>query len=190
VIIPGSKSTRGDLAFLRAQGWDIDLLAHRRRGGHVLGVCGGYQMLGRSVADPDGIEGPSGETAGLGLLDVTTVMTAQKSLSRVEAIHADTRQAIDAYEIHIGHTEGADTARPFAFVGGVGEGAVSGDGRVHGSYLHGLFASDAFRSAFLARLGIAASAERYRGKVDSALDALADHIETHLDVEGLLALAR
>jgi adenosylcobyric acid synthase len=190
VILPGSKSTRGDLAFLRAQGWDIDILAHHRRGGHVLGLCGGYQMLGRRVADPDGIEGPAGETAGLGLLDVTTMMTPQKSLTRVDAVHAETKQAIDAYEIHIGHTEGADTARPFAHVHGVPEGAASADGRVHGSYLHGLFASDAFRGAFLARLGIAASAERYRGEVESALDALADHIETHLDVEGLLALAR
>jgi adenosylcobyric acid synthase len=190
VILPGSKSTRGDLAFLRAQGWDIDLLAHHRRGGHVLGVCGGYQMLGRSVADPEGIEGPAGETPGLGLLDVTTVMSQHKSLTRVEAVHAETRQAINAYEIHIGRTEGADTARPFAFVDGAAEGAVSRDGRVYGSYLHGLFASDAFRGAFLARLGIAASGERYRGKIESALDALADHIETHLDVEGLLALAR
>jgi adenosylcobyric acid synthase len=190
VILPGSKSTRGDLAFLRAQGWDIDISAHRRRGGHVLGLCGGYQMLGRSVADPRGIEGPAGETPGLGLLDVTTVMTEQKSLTRVEAVHAETKQAIDAYEIHIGQTEGADTARPFAFVDGAAEGAVSRDGRVYGSYLHGLFASDAFRGAFLARLGIEASGERYRGKVESALDALADHIEAHLDVEGLLALAR
>src|SRR6516165_10267635 len=100
VILPGSKSTRGDLAFLRAQGWDIDLLAHVRRGGHVLGLCGGYQMLGRSVADPDGIEGPAGETAGLGLLDVSTVMTPQKSLTRVSAVHAATGAALDAYEIH------------------------------------------------------------------------------------------
>jgi adenosylcobyric acid synthase len=190
VILPGSKSTRGDLAFLRAQGWDIDISAHHRRGGHVLGVCGGYQMLGRSVADPEGIEGPAGQTPGLGLLDVTTVMTEQKSLTLVEAVHAETKQAFDAYEIHIGRTEGEDTARPFAFVDGAAEGAVSPDGRVYGSYLHGLFASDAFRGAFLARLGIPASGERYRSKVESALDALADHIETHLDVEGLLALAR
>ena len=190
VILPGSKSTRGDLAFLRAQGWDIDISAHHRRGGHVLGVCGGYQMLGRSVDDPEGLEGPAGDTPGLGLLDVTTVMTEQKSLTRVEAVHAETKQTFDAYEIHIGRTEGADTMRPFAFVDGAAEGAVSRDGRVYGSYLHGLFASDAFRSAFLARLGIAASGERYRGKVESALDALADHIEAHLDVEGLLALAR
>jgi len=190
VILPGSKSTRGDLAFLREQGWDIDIMAHRRRGGHVLGLCGGYQMLGISVADPQGIEGPAGETPGLGLLDVTTVMTPQKSLTRVAAIHAATRQPIDAYEIHIGHTEGPDCARPFARVGDTPEGALSADGRVHGSYLHGLFSSDAFRSTFLARIGISGSGEPYRAKIESALDALADHIETHLDVEGLLALAR
>ncbi|MGA7803420.1 MAG: cobyric acid synthase CobQ, partial [Bradyrhizobium sp.] len=190
VILPGSKSTRGDLAFLRAQGWDIDILAHHRRGGHVLGVCGGYQMLGRRVTDLDGIEGPPGETPGLALLDVTTVMSPDKSLARVAAIHAETSQPIEAYEIHIGRTEGPDLARPFAFVDGAAEGAVSADGRVHGSYLHGLFASDGFRSAFLARLGIAASGERYRSKVECALDALADHIEKHLDIDGLLALAR
>jgi adenosylcobyric acid synthase len=190
VILPGSKSTRGDLKFLREQGWDIDILAHCRRGGHVLGLCGGYQMLGQSVADPEGIEGPAGETPGLGLLDVTTMMTPQKSLTRVAAVHAATNQPIDAYEIHIGHTEGPDCARPFARIGNTPEGAVSADGGVHGSYLHGLFAADAFRSAFLARLGIASTSEPYRAKVESALEALADHIETHLDVEGLLALAR
>jgi adenosylcobyric acid synthase len=190
VIIPGSKSTRGDLDFLHRQGWDIDLLAHVRRGGRVLGLCGGYQMLGKSVADPDGIEGPAGETAGLGLLDVTTIMSPKKSLMRVEATHVETKQAIDAYEIHIGRTEGSDRARPFAFIDGAPEGAISADGRVHGSYLHGLFSSDEFRRAYLARLGVDASNESYRGKVESALDALAMHIEKHLDVDGLLALAR
>jgi adenosylcobyric acid synthase len=190
VILPGTKSTRGDLAFLRSQGWDIDLLAHHRRGGRVLGVCGGYQMLGHSVADPHGIEGPAGEAPGLGLLDVTTVMTEQKTLTRVAAIHAATGQSIEAYEIHIGHTDGPDRVRPFAILGGAPEGAVSGDGRVCGSYLHGLFASDSFRKSFLAQMGISASDESYRVKVEGALDALADHIEAHLDVEGLLALAR
>jgi len=190
VILPGSKSTRGDLDFLRRQGWDIDLLAHVRRGGHVLGLCGGYQMLGRSIADPDGIEGPAGETSGLGLLDVTTVMSPEKSLERVQATHAGTKQPIAAYEIHIGRTEGNDRARPFAFVDEAPEGAISADGRVHGSYLHGLFSSDDFRRAFLARLGVAASNESYGAKVEDTLDALAGHIETHLDVEGLLALAR
>ncbi len=190
VIIPGSKSTRGDLAFLRAQGWDIDLSAHHRRGGHVLGLCGGYQMLGRSVADPDGIEGPAGETAGLGLLDVTTQMTPQKSLTRVDAVHAASHETVSAYEIHIGETSGPDRARPFALVGGAPEGAVAGDGRVHGTYLHGLFTSDGFRRAYLRQLGIAGSDQNYRGGVEQVLDALADHIEAHLDVEGLLALAR
>jgi adenosylcobyric acid synthase len=190
VILPGAKSTRGDLDFLRAQGWDIDLLAHRRRGGHGLGICGGYQMLGRSVADPEGIEGPAGETPGLGLLDVTTVMTPEKALTRVKAGHAATGEALEAYEIHIGRTEGSDRTRPFAFVDGAAEGAVSADGRVHGTCLHGLFTSDAFRRAFLAHLGIEASGEQYRTRIESVLDALADHIENHLDVDGLFALAR
>jgi adenosylcobyric acid synthase len=190
VILPGSKSTRGDLDFLRRQGWDVDLTAHVRRGGHVLGLCGGYQMLGTSVADPDGIEGPSGETSGLGLLDVATVMTPEKSLTRTKAEHAETKQPIEAYQIHIGRTEGVDRVRPFAVVDGSPEGAISADGRVQGSYLHGLFASDAFRGAYLARLGIVATNASYGARVDSALDALADHIEGHLDVEGLLALAR
>jgi adenosylcobyric acid synthase len=190
VILPGSKSTRGDLAFLRAQGWDIDLLAHHRRGGHVLGVCGGYQMLGRSVADPEGIEGPPGESPGLGLLDLTTVMTAQKTVTRVAASHAATGERIEAYEIHIGLTEGQDRTRPFAILDGAPEGAVSADGRVHGSYMHGLFASDRFRRAFLAQMDIPAADQHYRARVDDALDALSDHIENHLDVDGLLALAR
>jgi len=190
VILPGSKSTRGDLAFLRSQGWDIDLLAHHRRGGHVLGVCGGYQMLGQSVADWEGIEGPPGETPGLGLLGVKTVMTPQKTVTRVTASHAATGEPIEAYEIHIGVTEGEDRARPFALLDGAPEGAVSGDGRVQGSYLHGLFASDSFRKVFLARMDIPATNMHYRANVESTLDALADHIEHHLDVEGLLAAAR
>ncbi len=190
VILPGSKSTRGDLDFVRKQGWDIDLAAHVRRGGHVLGLCGGYQMLGKRVADPEGIEGPPGETSGLGLLDVDTVMTPEKSLTRVQAIHVETKQPIAAYEIHIGRTEGADRTHPFASVGGMAEGAISADGRVQGSYLHGLFSSDDFRRAWLARLGVSSFGEGYSARMESALDALAGHIEKHLDVEGILALAR
>lgn len=190
VILPGTKSTRGDLAFLRAQGWDIDLAAHLRRGGAVLGICGGYQMLGRVVADPEGIEGPAGESPGLGLLDVTTVMTPEKRLSRASARHAGTGLAVEGYEIHIGRTEGPDRARPFADVAGAAEGAISADGRVSGSYLHGLFAADDFRAAFLGGLGIAASGRGYEAGVEAALEALADHVEAHLDVGGLFALAR
>lgn len=190
VILPGTKSTRGDLAFLRAQGWDIDLAAHLRRGGAVLGICGGYQMLGRVIADPEGIEGPAGESPGLGLLDVTTVMTPEKRLSRVSARHAGTGLAVEGYEIHIGRTEGPDRARPFADIAGAAEGAISADGRVSGSYLHGLFAADDFRAAFLSGLGIAASGRGHEAGVEAALEALADHVEAHLDVAGLFALAR
>ena len=190
VILPGSKSTRGDLAFLREQGWDIDLLAHVRRGGHVLGICGGYQMLGRVVSDPEGIEGPAGSTPGLGLLDVETVMTPDKRLTRTHAVHAPTGLAIEGYEIHIGATSGPDRARPFAMIEGQPEGAISASGRVVGSYLHGMFVADEFRAAFLRGLGITAGGQSHAQGVEHTLEALADHIETHLDVAGLLALAR
>ncbi|THD84723.1 cobyric acid synthase [Aliigemmobacter aestuarii] len=190
VILPGSKSTRGDLAFLREQGWDLDLAAHLRRGGRVLGICGGYQMLGRVVRDPEGIEGPPGETPGLGLLDVETVMTRDKRLSRVSAIHAASGAPLEGYEIHIGRTDGADRARPFARIEGEAEGAVSADGRVTGSYLHGMFAGDAFRAAYLAGLGVEPAGRSYSATVDAVLDRLADHLEAHADVAGMLVLAR
>ncbi|NUB46675.1 cobyric acid synthase [Fertoebacter nigrum] len=190
VILPGTKSTRADLAYLRAQGWDVDLAAHVRRGGHVLGICGGYQMLGCVVGDPQGIEGPAGETAGLGLLDVETVMSPDKRLSRVSAVHAATGQPMQGYEIHIGRSAGPDCARPFAHVAGQPEGAMSPGGRVMGSYLHGMFAGDAFRTAFLAALGAAPAGLAYGAGVEAVLDRLAAHLETHLDVPGLLALAR
>ncbi|MEO0766075.1 MAG: cobyric acid synthase [Pseudomonadota bacterium] len=190
VIIPGSKSTMGDLAFLRAQGWDEDVRAHHRRGGHVLGICGGYQMLGRVVADPEGIEGPPGRADGIGLLDVETAMTGDKRLTTVAALHVPTGQRFDGYEIHIGRSAGPDRARPFAQVSGQNEGAMSADGRVCGSYLHGMFRDDGFRAAWLAGFGVSARATSYDQTVEATLDALADHLETHLDVPALLACAR
>ena len=190
VIVPGSKSTRADLDFLRAEGWDIDLAAHVRRGGHVLGLCGGYQMLGRRIADPDGIEGAPGETAGLGLLDVTTVMGPHKRVRRSLAVHAASRLPVEGYEIHLGATDGPDRARPFAHVDGRPEGAVSASGRIAGSYLHGLFAADRFRAAYLAGLGIAAGGLDHAALVETTLDDLAAHLERHLDMDALLGLAR
>ena len=190
VIIPGSKSTRGDLAYLRAQGWDIDLAAHHRRGGRILGICGGYQMLGQTVADPDGIEGPAGVTQGLGLLDVDTTMTSDKRLTRTKAVHVGTGEPIEAYEIHIGRSDGPARAQPFAMVQHHPEGAVSPDGLVMGSYLHGMFSSDTFRAAFLAGLGVPTQVRDHGAEVEATLNALAAHIEAHLDVAGLLALAR
>ena len=190
VILPGTKSTRGDLAYLRAQGWDIDLAAHARRGGRILGICGGYQMLGTSVQDPAGIEGPPGTSPGLGLLDVETLMTPDKPLTRVTATHAVSGLPIHGYEIHIGRTHGPDCARPFAQISGTPEGATSPNGRITGSYLHGMFSDDAFRHAFLADLGAAPSPYAYSADVETVLDALAAHLEQHLDINALFGLAR
>lgn len=189
VILPGTKSTRGDLAFLRAQGWDGDLAAHVRRGGHVLGICGGYQMLGRWIDDPLGLEGAAGRDRGLGLLEVETVMSPDKRLSRVRAQHVASGQEFSGYEIHLGRTEGPDRARAFARVAGQPEGARDTTGRVEGSYLHGMFTDDGFRAAWLAGFGVTAQSGYAQG-VEDTLDALADHVEAHLDVAGLIALAR
>jgi adenosylcobyric acid synthase len=190
VILPGSKSTIGDLAFLRAQGWDIDLLAHRRRGGAVLGLCGGYQMLGRTISDPDGVEGPAGTAEGLGLLEVATVLTGNKVTEPASGIHLSTHTWITGYEIHLGRTEGADCARPLLrLADGRLDGAISPDGRVGGCYVHGLFGSDAFRRAYLAGFG-ASSDLAYDARIEAALDALADHVERHLDLDRMLAIAR
>lgn len=190
VILPGSKSTRGDLQFLRDQGWDVDLAAHVRRGGHVLGICGGYQMLGRVVRDPMGIEGTAGETAGLGLLEVETTMTPDKRLTQTRALHVETGLSVEGYEIHIGRTDGKDRERPFARIDGVDEGAISASGRIQGSYLHGMFKSDAFRAAFLTKLGAVVDPLRnHSDEVMGVLDALADHIETYVDMDRLLQIA-
>ncbi|ODN66486.1 Cobyric acid synthase [Methylobrevis pamukkalensis] len=158
VILPGSKATIADLAFLRAQGWDVDLAAHVRRGGRVIGICGGFQMLGTMIADPDGIEGPPSTVSGLGLLDVETVMTDDKTLTEVQGVSA-AGVALSGYEMHVGRTEGPDRARPFARLGGEGrpDGAISPSGRVTGTYLHGLFHHDAQRAAILAGIGAASS---------------------------------
>ena len=189
VLIPGSKSTIADLADFRAQGWDIDLQAHVRRGGHVVGLCGGYQMLGREIADPEGLEGPPTRVPGLGLLDVTTVMQPHKRLSLTRARAVPGGEPVEGYEIHLGQTEGPDRDRPWITIDGRPEGAQSADGRVRGCYLHGLFAADAYRAAYLRELGGMAGDTRFEAGVDDALDALAAHIEASADVGRLLSLA-
>jgi adenosylcobyric acid synthase len=189
VILPGSKSTIGDLAFLRAQGWDVDLVAHVRRGGRLLGLCGGYQMLGRSIADPSGIEGSPGSVPGLGLLDIDTVLTPDKITAPVLALHLESGERVEGYEIHLGRTSGPDCARALLDIGGRLDGASSVDGRIQGTYVHGLFGSDTFRRAFLAGFG-RSSRLRYAATVDATLDALADHCEQHLDVPRIIAIAR
>ena len=191
IVLPGSKSTRADLALLRAEGWDLDVVQHLRRGGAVVGLCGGYQMLGRRIADPDGIEGPPGESEGLGLLDMETVISETKTLHRVRGTEGASGAAMGGYEMHMGVTEGPARARPwFALDDGRPEGSLSANGLVMGSYLHGLFAADSFRQAFLSRLGASPrKAAAYEAAVEDTLDALADHLETSLDLERLYAAA-
>jgi adenosylcobyric acid synthase len=189
VLIPGSKATIGDLSALRASGWDIDILAHRRRGGAVLGLCGGYQMLGQTISDPEGVEGAAGEVAGLGLLAIDTVLGGDKTTVQVSGKHKESGASLSGYEIHLGRSEGPDAMLPFLEIGGQPEGAVSADGLVAGTYVHGLFAGDDFRRAFLARLGGRSSA-RYEAGVEAALDGLAAHLEGHLDLDRILAIAR
>lgn len=190
IILPGSKSTRGDLEFLRRQGWDIDIAAHVRRGGYVLGLCGGYQMLGRTIADPEGIEGHPGTTPGLGLLDVETTMNPDKTLTQVHARHLASKCDVAGYEIHIGRTDGPDRARPLLEIDGRAEGAISTDGRIMGSYLHGIFSSDEFRTRFIEGLGGRVQATSYDESIETILNRLAAHLETHTDVDGMIDTAR
>jgi adenosylcobyric acid synthase len=190
VLLPGSKATIADLAALRAAGFDIDIAAHRRRGGAVLGLCGGYQMLGRTIRDPEGIEGQPGTAEGLGLLDVETILAADK---RLEPAHGATGDGAPfrGYEMHIGVTEGPDRSRPFArLADGSPEGAVSGDGKVCGTYIHGLFADDRQRSAWLARFSAGPAAVAYDAQIDAVLDRLAAHLAAHIDLDRLLGMAR
>lgn len=188
VLLVGSKATISDLAAFRAEGWDIDLSAHVRRGGHVLGICGGYQMLGRTLSDPDGLEGLTGMVEGLGHLEVDTIMAPLKHLSLKTGTHPASGTALAGYEIHIGETTGADCAGAWLSFDGLPEGAASRNGRVSGCYMHGIFSSDAFRRAYLAGFGVE-SALSFEDGVEDALNALADHVEQFMDVDFLLELA-
>jgi len=189
VILAGTKSTIAELDYLRQQGWDIDIKAHARRGGKVLGLCGGYQMLGLAIEDPNGLDGAPGAAAGLGLLNVTTLMQGDKQLRSVAATHCSSGLPVQGYEIHLGSTQGEDCARPMLMIGTRADGAISSDGCVQGTYVHGLFSSDAFRAHWLANLGLT-SQIGFEARVEQALDALATHVESHLDLDAILAIAQ
>ncbi|CAN1723342.1 Cobyric acid synthase [Hyphomicrobium sp. 1Nfss2.1] len=190
VILPGSKSTIADVAALRACGWDVDLKAHVRRGGRVLGICGGYQMLGRCVDDPDGMEGASGSCEGLGLLDVETRLGGDKMLVDVSGV-AVGGPSFKGYEMHVGRTRGADCARPMVvFSDGRADGARSADARIEGCYVHGLFADDVYRKHFLQGLGAEAGSVRYEDRIEETLDRLGEHLAQHIDIDALMEIAR
>ena len=191
VIIPGSKATIGDLAALRAQGWHIDLAAHVRRGGRVLGVCGGYQMLGQHIEDPQGIEGEQRACEGLGLLDVSTVMAPSKTLAQVSGRCLIEGEPFTGYEMHLGVTTGPDAMRPvLEMADGRRDGAMSANQTIRGVYVHGLFNDDRQRAAWLRWIGAQASDLAYEQGVEDTLDALAAHLEKHIDCDRILSLAR
>jgi len=189
VILPGTKATLADLGFFRAQGWDVDIAGHVRRGGRVLGLCGGYQMLGRRIADPDGREGIPGEAEGLGLLDIETVLSGDKVLRRVEGRLAG-GGGFAGYEIHLGRTSGPGLARPYLHrTDGSPDGAVSADGRIAGCYVHGLFDRASARRTLLDQLGAASDGVDQDGRVEAALDELAAELGRCLDVDRLAQIA-
>lgn len=188
VVLPGSKSTISDLADFRAQGWDRDLQAHVSRGGRVIGICGGYQMLGRMVHDPLGIEGGTLETPGLGLLDIETEMAPEKTVRNSQALSTEYDAPLAGYQIHLGITRGPDCDRPSAIIDGAPDGALSADGRIMGTYLHGLFGSDAYRARLLQSFGLSGEQRNHRESVEQALDEIAGELERHLDPHWLAGL--
>ncbi len=190
IVLFGTKSTIGDLEFLRRQGWDHDIIAHARSGGRVLGICGGYQMLGEYIDDPDGSDGDAGRVQGLGLLNLTTEMSPQKTVRQVDAVCAISGLATKGYEIHVGKTSGPDCQRPMLKVGTAVDGATSANGRVAGTYIHGLMSGDHYRAWFLDQLGAQSASTGYDESVNEALDQLANSISDALDVDRLFAAAR
>jgi adenosylcobyric acid synthase len=191
IILPGSKATLADLADLRRNGWDIDIAAHVRRGGRILGICAGFQMLGRNVSDPDGIEGPPGEAAGLGLLDVETILTGHKTLTEVSGQAIGDGALFHGYEMHSGRTTGPGCADPWLrFADGRADGAMSASGQIRATYVHGLFAADPMRESLLRWIGAVPTPFNYEAEIERVLDGLADHLARHIDLDGLLAIAR
>ena len=187
VVLPGSKATIADLQELHERGWATSIRHLAARGVPVIGICGGFQMLGRRVRDPHGIEGPVREAEGLGLLDVETVLEPRKTLRNAHAVENGTGHRLEGYEIHMGTTSGPDAERPWLTIDGVPDGAVRAN--VRGCYLHGLFAADAWRAGLLREIGVVGDPNSYRAGVEAALDALADRLSETVDPR-LFDLAR
>ena len=190
IILPGSKSVAADLDFLRKHGWDKALARHLRYGGKVLGICGGFQMLGKGLADPLGLEGPAGSVAGLGLLDMQTELRAAKQLTNVTGVLSLEQASVSGYEIHAGISQGRALAQPLVYLHGGGmDGALSEDGQVAGTYLHGFFEQSATQQAVLRWAGLArAKGMDYAALRERDLERLADLVEAHLDTAQLRLL--
>lgn len=186
VILPGSKHVRGDLAAMRENGWDRDLYRHLRYGGKVLGICGGFQMMGNLIRDPGGVEGEAGESPGLALLDMITRLQPHKELRQVTGVVVPWQVPVEGYEIHCGVSEGAALAAPFARLPHGPDGAVSDDGQVIGSYIHGLFDHPGAAAALLRWAGLEqVESPDYRALRESQIERLADCVEQYLDMNAL-----
>ncbi len=203
LILPGSKTTVADLKWLRGAGWEDYLVRCVRRGGFVLGICGGYQMLGRRIADRDHVESDDAETVGLGLLDIETIFASEKVTDRVTAVHLPTGLPIEGYEIHSGRIVGVTAASALFRIGSRGhsavqdfDGAQSAEGRIIGTSIHGIFDAPDFRRSFIdmvrKSIGLEPLAESARSAStadhSAAFDRLADMLETHLDMRRVAAL--
>ncbi len=191
IILPGSKSTIADMQFLINQGWDIDIRSHLRQGGHLLGICGGYQMLGTLIRDPKGIEGAARDIKGLGLLDFETEMSGNKKLLQEQGTHLASAADISGYHMHLGTCTGRALETPFLQLASGADGCRTPDGKIAGTYLHGLFASDSFRKVFLENLKPQNRALRqFETDIEQTLDHLADHLEQHFAIDRLLEIAK
>ncbi|EME01989.1 MULTISPECIES: cobyric acid synthase [Stutzerimonas stutzeri subgroup] len=190
IILPGSKSVRADLAWLRANGWEAAIRKHLRYGGKLLGICGGLQMLGTRIADPLGLEGAAGESTGLGLLDFATVLEADKQLRNVQGRLLPEGVPVSGYEIHAGVGSGPALEQPAVQLDdGRGDGAISVDGQILGTYLHGVFEGPEACAALLRWAGLdAVQSVDYHGLRERDIERLADLAETHLDTARLRAL--
>lgn len=191
ILLPGSKATIADLAYIREQGWDIDIAAHVRRGGHLVGICGGYQMLGDTISDPHAIEGPVQSVQGLGFLKMDTVLKGPKTLRESTGTCLLDKTSVAGYEMHMGVSSGTACQTPWLHLNGKNEGAVSVDGRIKGTYLHGLFNEDGFRHGFLQEIDEKCTASlSYEQQIEDVLDQLAAHLEKTCDLDGLLGIAQ
>jgi adenosylcobyric acid synthase len=191
-VLPGSKSTRADLAWLRAHGWEDFITRHLRYGGKVIGICGGFQMLGRFVHDPQGVEGEPGSSKGLGWLEMETTLEARKQLRRVDGILVLGEARVSGYEIHCGVSRGEALNQPSSMLdGGVPDGTLTADGQVFGSYVHGLFDEPQALSALLAWAGLRdATSIDMRALREASIDRVADAVESHLDTHALWRLVQ
>ncbi|MBF0176566.1 MAG: cobyric acid synthase [Magnetococcales bacterium] len=189
IILPGSKSVRADLAWLRQNGWESAIARHLRYGGKVIGICGGFQMLGERLEDPGGIEGPPGHEPGLGWLAMTTRFLADKTLTNVTGHLVRDQAPVTGYEIHMGQSHGPALNNPAMFLHGQPHGAISSDGQILGGYLHGLFDRPEACHSLLAWAGLTKTHPvNLAQRRDSDFDRLADALEQHLDMPGILSL--